>query len=129
LLSDKIGRQKVLIFGFGMFAVVSFGFAFCNSLWVYIILFALYGVVFAAVDGTERALVSDLAGSDSRATALGTYSTVTGLAALPAGIAAGFLWDKSPVYTFVFGGAMAIAAIAVFVIFSRHFAGPKAIKS
>jgi len=129
LLSDKIGRQKVLIFGFGLFAFVSFGFAFCNSLPLYIILFALYGVVFAAVDGTERALVSDLAGSDSRATALGTYSTVTGLAALPAGIVAGFLWDKSPVYTFIFGGAAAILAIAVFAIFSRHFTGQKAINS
>ena len=128
LLSDKIGRQKVLIFGFGLFAAVSFGFAFCNLLPLYIILFALYGIVLAAVDGTERALVSDLAGSDSRATALGTYSTVTGLAALPAGIVAGFLWDKSPVYTFIFGGAMAIAAIAVFVIFSRHFTSSKGIK-
>jgi MFS family permease len=129
LLSDKIGRQKVLIFGFGLFAVVSFGFAFCNSLLLYIVLFALYGVVFAAVDGTERALVSDLAGSDSRATALGTYSTITGLAALPAGIVAGFLWDKSPVYTFIFGGATAILAIAVFVVLSRHFTSQKAIDS
>jgi MFS family permease len=129
LLSDKIGRQKVLIFGFGLFAAVSFGFAFCNSLPLYVILFALYGVVFAAVDGTERALVSDLAGYDSRATALGTYSTITGLAALPAGIVAGFLWDKSPDYTFIFGGVTAIAAIAVFLIFNRHFTGPKPIKS
>jgi MFS family permease len=129
VVSDRIGRQKVLIFGFGLFAVVTFGFAFCNSLLFYIILFALYGVVFAAVDGTERALVSDLAGPDYRATALGTYHTLTGLAALPAGIFAGFLWDKSPVYTFIFGGATAIAAIAVFAIFSRHFTGQKAIKS
>ena len=127
LLSDKIGRQKVLIFGFGLFAVVSFGFVFLNTLPFYIILFALYGVVFAAVDGTERALVSDLAGPESRATALGTYSTITGLAALPAGIIAGFLWDKSPAYTFVFGGVMAITAIAVFAAFSGHFKGRKTV--
>jgi MFS family permease len=129
LLSDKIGRQKVLIFGFGLYGAVSIGFAFSNSLLIYIILFALYGVVFAAVDGSERALVSDLAGADSRATALGTYSTITGLAALPAGIVAGFLWDKSPVYTFIFGGATAILSIVVFAICSRHFTGPKVIKS
>jgi MFS family permease len=121
LLSDRVGRQKVLIFGFGLFAVVSFGFVFLNTLPFYIILFALYGVVFAAVDGTERALVSDLAGPESRATALGTYSTITGLAALPASLIAGFLWDKSPAYTFVFGGVMAITAIAVFLLFNRHF--------
>jgi MFS family permease len=125
LLSDRVGRQKVLIFGFGLFAVVSFGFVFLNTLPFYIILFALYGVVFAAVDGTERALVSDLAGPESRATALGTYSTITGLAALPAGIIAGFLWDKSAAYTFVFGGVMAITAIAVFLLFNRHFKGRK----
>jgi MFS family permease len=125
LLSDRVGRQKVLIFGFGLFAVVSFGFVFLNTLPFYIILFALYGVVFAAVDGTERALVSDLAGPESRATALGTYSTITGLAALPASLIAGFLWDKSPAYTFVFGGVMAITAIAVFLLFNRHFKGRK----
>jgi MFS family permease len=124
LLSDKIGRQKVLIFGFGLFAAVSFGFAFCSSLVSYIILFALYGIVFAAVDGTERALVSDLAGPESRATALGTYSTITGLAALPAGIVAGFLWDKSQVYTFIFGGSTAIAAVLIFLILRSHFANP-----
>jgi MFS family permease len=124
VISDKIGRQKVLVFGFGLFAVVSLGFAFCNSLTLYIILFALYGVVFAAVDGSERALVSDLAGPDTRATALGTYSTVTGLAALPAGIVAGFLWDKSPVYTFIYGGSAAVAAIVVFGLLHRHFNRP-----
>jgi MFS family permease len=124
LLSDKIGRQTILIFGFGLFAAVSFGFAFCSSLVSYIVLFALYGIVFAAVDGTERALVADLAGPESRATALGTYSTITGLAALPAGIVAGFLWDKSQVYTFIFGGSTAIAAVLIFLILRSHFANP-----
>jgi MFS family permease len=125
-ISDKIGRQAVIIFGFGLFAVVSLGFAFCNSLWLYIILFALYGVVFAAVDGTERAFVSDLAGPDFKATALGTYHTVTGLAALPASITAGFLWEHiSPAATFVFGGVTAIVAVCVFLAFHRSFAGAK----
>jgi MFS family permease len=121
-ISDKIGRQAVIIFGFAMFAVVSLGFAIFNSLPLYIILFALYGVVFAAVDGTERAFVSDLAGAESRATALGTYHTITGLAALPASLAAGFLWEHvSPVATFVFGGTAAIIAVVVFLVFRRSF--------
>jgi predicted MFS family arabinose efflux permease len=125
-ISDKVGRPTVLVFGFGLFAVVSFGFAFCNSLWLYIILFALYGVVFAAVDGTERALVSDLAGPDYRATALGTYHTIMGLAALPASLAAGFLWEHiSPAATFIFGGTAALIAVAVFLAFRKSFAGFK----
>jgi MFS family permease len=119
-LSDKIGRQAVIIFGFGLFAVVSLGFAFCDSLWLFVVLFSLYGVVFAAVDGTERAFVSDLAGDRLKATALGTFHTVTGLAALPGSFTAGVLWEHvSPVATFVFGGATALVAVATFVVFRR----------
>jgi MFS family permease len=122
-ISDKAGRQPVLVFGFGLFAVVSLGFAFCNSLLLFVVLFALYGVVFAAVDGTERALVSDLAGGHLKATALGTFHTVTGLAAFPASFAAGFLWEHvSPVATFIFGGTTAIIAVFVFLVFRKSFA-------
>jgi MFS family permease len=125
-LSDKIGRQAVLIFGFGLFAVVSLGFAFCNSLWLYIILFALYGVVFAAIEGTERAFVSDLAVSNSKATALGMFHSVTGMAAFPASFMAGFLWEHvSPVATFVFGGVTALVAVVVFLVFCKSFVGFK----
>ncbi|MGA1979246.1 MAG: MFS transporter [Sedimentisphaerales bacterium] len=125
-LSDRIGRQAVIIFGFGLFAVVSFGFAFCDSLLSYIILFALYGVVFAAVDGTERAFVSDLAGGHLRATALGAYHTVTGMAALPASFAAGVFWEHvSPVATFIFGGVTALVAVVVFVAFRKSLEAPK----
>lgn len=123
-LSDRIGRQAVIIFGFALFAVVSFGFAFCNSLRLFVVLFSLYGVVFAAIDGTERAFVSDLAGGHLKATALGTYHMVTGLAALPASFAAGVLWEHvSPVATFVFGGVTALVAVVVFVAFSGSIKG------
>jgi MFS family permease len=125
-LSDKIGRQPVIIFGFTMFAVVTLGFAVFDSLLSYVILFALYGIVFAAIDGTERAFVSDLAGANLKATALGTYHTVTGLAAFPAGLAAGVLWEKvSPIATFVFGGVMAFTAVVMFIAFRAGFASQK----
>jgi len=122
-LSDRIGRQVVIAFGFALFAIVSFGFAFCSTLWVFIILFALYGVVFAAVDGTQRAFVSDLAAGNLTATALGTFHTVAGLAALPASLAAGFLWEHiSPAAAFIFGGATALVAVGVFLVFHGSFA-------
>ncbi|MBN2018980.1 MAG: MFS transporter [Sedimentisphaerales bacterium] len=121
-LSDKIGRQPIIIFGFTMFAVVSFGFAVFDSLVAYVVLFALYGVVLAAIDGAERAFVSDLAGANLKATALGAYHTVTGLAALPASIVAGVLWEGvSPQAPFIFGGTAALLAVAVFLAFRRSF--------
>jgi MFS family permease len=85
-------------------------------------LFALYGVVFAAIDGTQRAFVSDLAGADFKATALGTYHTVTGFAAFPASFFAGFLWERvSPASTFIFGGVTAFIAIIIFFVFRSGF--------
>jgi MFS family permease len=121
-VSDRIGRPPVIIFGFALYAVVSFGFAFSGSLWLFIILFALYGVVFAAVDGTQRAFVSDLAEANLKATALGTFHTVTGLAALPASLIAGLLWQRiSPSATFIFGGATTLIAVVVFSLFHKSF--------
>ncbi|MCJ7729391.1 MAG: MFS transporter, partial [Sedimentisphaerales bacterium] len=109
-----------------LFAVVSLGFAFCSSLWLFVVLFALYGVVFAAIDGTERAFVADLAGNNLKATALGTFHTITGLAAFPASLAAGFLWEHiSPATTFIFGGTAALIAVVVFLAFRKSFVGFK----
>ena len=43
LLSDKIGRRKVIIFGYFIYSLTAFGFAYFNSLKSFIALFALYG--------------------------------------------------------------------------------------
>ena len=90
-LSDKIGRKTVLISGYLLFSVTTLGFAFLYSLAGFIILFALYGIVYAILDGNQRALVSDLSSEKLRSTALGTYHTVTGLIALPSSLIAGML--------------------------------------
>ncbi|MCD6414546.1 MAG: MFS transporter [Candidatus Diapherotrites archaeon] len=121
VLSDKFGRKRVLVLGYLFFAVTSFGFIFSNSLVWFIALFALYGIVNATIDGNQRAFVSDLSSKELRATALGTFHTVTGIMALPASIIAGILWQFSPVYTFAYGGVLAFVSVLLFVAFSRKF--------
>jgi MFS-type transporter involved in bile tolerance (Atg22 family) len=65
-----------------------------------------------------------LAGANLKATALGTYHTVTGFAAFPASFAAGFLWERvSPAATFIFGGVTAVVAVVVFVALRKGLAG------
>ena len=115
-LSDKIGRKKVLIFGYMLFAIVAFGFAYFNSMFAFIILFALYGVVFALVDANQRAYVADLSGK-LKATALGTFYTIIGLIALPSSLIAGFLWQSiNPIVVFVYAGIMALIAVLFFLM-------------
>jgi MFS family permease len=121
-ISDRIGREKVIIFGYLCFSVTAFGFAFFNSLPAFVVLFALYGIVYAAIDGNQRAYVADLAREHLKATALGTFHTVTGLVALPGGLLAGYLWQRvAPSATFLYGGALGLLSVVLFVAFRGRF--------
>ncbi|MCD6471218.1 MFS transporter [bacterium] len=115
-LSDKIGKKKVIIFGYLLFSLTSLGFALLKSLTGFIILFALYGIVYAIVDGNQRAYISDLSPEELRATALGTFHTITGLAALPGSLIAGFLWQIKPSMTFIYGSVTSIISVILFII-------------
>jgi len=120
MLSDKLGRRKVLASGYALFALTSLGFAVFCSLPAFIVLFALYGVVSAIIDGNQRAFVSDMSKADLRATALGTYHTVIGLAALPGSLIAGILWKVvNPQAAFIYGAIVAGIAAGLFVWHGR----------
>ena len=120
ILSDKIGRKKVLLFGYALFALVSLAFIYVSSLIMMALLFFLYGLFFAFVDASERAFVSDMAPKEICATALGTFQAATGLALLPASVIAGLLWDSFGfTATFFYGFLLALIAVLLFIIFDR----------
>jgi len=114
-LSDRIGRKKVLLVGYTLFSVVCLGFIYAHSLGIFFLLFLLFGVNYAFVNATERAYVSDLADSDTRGTALGTYHMFNSIAALPAGLIAGLLWDMAPEFSFVYGAGIALTVVLIFL--------------
>lgn len=122
-LSDRIGRKKVLISGYLLFSVTCLGFAFFDSLLAFLVLFPLYGVVYAMVEGNQRAFVSDLSTEDLRATALGTFHTMIGIIALPASLIAGFLWTITPTLTFLFGSSVSIISVILFVVLVKRILG------
>lgn len=122
-LSDKIGRKRVLTIGYSLFGLTCLGFVFSSSLTSFIILFLLYGLFYAFVDGVQRAFTSDLASKELRGTALGAFHTFTGLAALPASAIAGFLWDIRPEITFIYGATAGFIASGMLVIIMKKEAG------
>jgi MFS family permease len=121
-ISDRVGRWKVIIFVYVVFVLVCLGFAFFASLPAFIVLFALYGLSNAAIDSNQRAFVSDLASSNLKATALGAFHTAVGLAALPASLIAGLLWQKlGPQAAFIYGAIVAAASIFAFLLVGHGF--------
>jgi MFS family permease len=118
VLADKIGKRKVIIFGYLLFAGVCFGFILVRSAVGLVLLFIFYGISVAAVDGNQRAIVSDLAGGLVKAAVLGTYHTAVGLMALPAGLIAGLLWKYvSAEVTFIYGGSVGLLCAVMLIAF------------
>ena len=115
ILSDRLGRKKLLIFGWGLYALIYLGFGWVgNGGGVAAVgLYIAYGLYYANTEGVGRAYVADLVPSHNRATAYGLYYGVVGLIALPASVLAGSLWAWiSPAAPFYFGAALAgVAAL------------------
>lgn len=116
LLSDKIGRRKVISAGYLIYTLTSFGFATITGPSAMWLLFALYGIYHALVEGVSRAFVADLVSPEKRATALGIYHTTVGIVTLPAGLFAGGLWDLfGPQATFFMGAFLSLLAFLVLI--------------
>jgi MFS family permease len=112
VLSDKIGRKKVITAGWLIYGLVYIGFALSGIIWQIWALFAVYGVYYAICDGAAKAFVADLVPANRRGTAYGIYNGVVGLVALPASLIAGVLWGNiAPAAAFYFGAGLALLAM------------------
>lgn len=109
-LSDRIGRRPLIIAGWAVYAIVYLAFARASVAWHAWALFLAYGLYFGLTEGTEKAFVTDLVPERLRGTAFGWFNFTLGLAAFPASLIFGVLWDKRGAAT-----AFGVAAILAFV--------------
>lgn len=122
-LSDKIGREKLIIAGFFIYAIVYFLFGRFNHLFLFIGLFILYGLYSALTDGSQKAFISDIVSKELKGTGYGIYHAVLGIILLPASFIAGKLYDNIDAsLPFYFGGTMALTAAVLMLLFSRKYA-------
>lgn len=94
-LSDRVGRKPVMFIAYGAWAAVCAGAVLTQSLPAVASLFVLFGVHKAALEPVQKTIAAELAPKDYRASVLGGFQMVVGLAALPASLLAGFLWDNA----------------------------------
>ncbi|MGH7636328.1 MAG: MFS transporter [Gemmatimonadaceae bacterium] len=110
-LSDGIGRAPALVAGWLVYAVAYVGFAFASVAWHAWALFAIYGIYFALVEPTERALVADFVPAERRGTAFGWFHLTVGIGMLPASLLFGVVWDAyGPRDAFLLGAGLALVA-------------------
>ena len=118
-LSDRIGREKLIILGFIVYAIVYYFFGRFNSINVFIFLFMLYGFYSALTDGSQKAMISDIVSKDLKGTGFGIYHAVLGITLLPASLIAGLLYDKvNSNAPFYFGSVMALIATILMILFT-----------
>jgi MFS family permease len=119
-LSDRLGRKRLIISGWLLYAAVYAGFAFVTdqiSVWV---LFLIYGIYFGLVEGAEKALVADLVRPEQRGTAYGLYNLAFGITVFPASLLMGMIWDWRGASTaFLVSAIMGASAAVLLLIFVR----------
>ncbi|MBX2994867.1 MAG: MFS transporter [Bdellovibrionaceae bacterium] len=114
VLSDKLGRRKLMIFGLGVFALVYLGFGFAQETWQIWVLFLTYGLYMGATDGVGKALALELSPGKPKATTLGLLGTVTGFCTIFASVFAGMIWDSlGGAWPFVYGVLGAVFALLI----------------
>jgi MFS family permease len=125
-LSDRVGRKPVMFIAFGAWALVCVGVIVTDSLPAVASLFVLFGIHKAALDPVQKTIAAELAPQPYRASVLGGFQLVIGLAALPASLLAGFLWDKIGRQTPFFVSLGLTAAAALLLVFVKGTKTPAA---
>ncbi len=119
-LSDRIGRRKMIIAGWLVYAIIYFGFAFAQGSWQIFMLYVTYGFYYGLSYGSINALLADLVPAELRGTAYGSYNAMIGIIAFPASLIAGILWQGIGSWQgfgqsapFFFGGTMALISVVL----------------
>jgi MFS family permease len=125
-LSDRLGRKALIISGWALYAGIYLWFAFAQTAFEVWALFTLYGLYFGLTEGAEKALVADLVGKSFRGTAYGLYNLVIGVAAFPASLLTGILWQRSGARVALLAGA-AISLCAAVLMTRVHQVSPESV--
>ncbi|MFO0908241.1 MAG: MFS transporter [Isosphaeraceae bacterium] len=113
-----MGRRRLIVAGWVVYALIYVGFAFATTPAHAWILMVIYGLYYGLTEGSAKAYVADLVDPSQRGTAFGVYHAAVGIAALPASLLAGVVWQGlgswpgfGPSAPFLLGAGLAMLAI------------------
>jgi MFS family permease len=123
ILADKVGKEKVLIIGYSVFAISTLLMLLLsgNTLYAYI-LAAIFGLYLGISETVQRAVIPMYVASELRGTAYGLYNVIAGITFFVANVAFGFLWDNLSLTAAVsYSMITAIAAVAGMFMFINSY--------
>ena len=119
ILSDRIGKEKVLIIGFLLFVISALLMYLSekNDI-IYIISIPLiYGLYVGISETVQRALVGKYVPEHNRGTAFGFYGLIIGICLLIGNVTFGFIWDNYDI-SMALLYSLTLATLAITSLFS-----------
>jgi MFS family permease len=97
-----------------MYAVIYLAFGLAGVAWQIWVIFMAYGVSLALTEPAEKTLVAVLAGPERKGLAFGWFNLAIGIAALPASLIFGALYEQfGQLVAFGTGSALAVLAVGL----------------
>ena len=123
LLSDRLGREGMIVAGFTVLIAADIVLALATDVAQVMGGVALWGLYMGLTQGVLTALVADTAPRELRGTAFGVFNLVSGVALLLASALAGILWDQlGPAAPFLASALLAALALTFWILRSTRSA-------
>ena len=123
IIADRIGKEKVLILGYGILLISSFLMLILSGNFLYAFVIALiYGIYVGITETVQRAVLPKYVDSNLRGTAYGLYSLVIGLGFFIGNILFGYLWDAYSLdVSITFSSIFVASAMIGMTVFIKKF--------
>jgi MFS family permease len=120
VLSDRLGKEKVMVLGYGIFLSSVLLILIPVNGAVALLLAVVYGAYLGIVETVQRALIPDYVGQNLRGTAYGVYYLLVGSAFFVSNAVVGTLWEiygssAAATYSII----LSVAAISAMLLFVR----------
>ena len=115
--SDSLGPRPLILLGWLLYAAVYLAFGLATAAWHVWLLFLVYAGFYALTEPAEKALVAAIVGPERKGLAYGWFNLTIGIAALPASLLFGWIYDRAgAVAAFGMGAGFSLAAAALLAL-------------
>ncbi len=123
ILADKIGKEKVLVLSYVIFAASSILMVVSiNNIVFAYILAAIFGLYVGISETVQRAIIPRYVSPELRGTAYGFYSLVIGVCFFISNITFGFIWDHYNIHMAVaYSASLTFLAILGMMVFMKRY--------